>query len=131
MAPALTLEIKWGINLQAFLGLMVWWVCIAQNAFTSTSGARRLRGSFSIIRLKVSSSRLFPFLKSLSKLFKKSLFLEDPIFGDEGIQRILDYSLLGWFTSSYASVWCYRGNVENPMWAYVVTIKSSRHNYIS
>ena len=42
--------------------------CRSQNAFTSTSGSGRLRGSFSIILSEVSC--LFSFFKSLSKLFK-------------------------------------------------------------
>ena len=42
--------------------------CRSQNAFTSTSGSGRLRGSFSIILPEVSC--FFSFFKSLSKLFK-------------------------------------------------------------
>ena len=61
----------------------------SQNAFTSASGARQLHRSFSIILPRVSSSCLFPFFQSLSKLFKRVLFVEYPSFGDKRIQRIL------------------------------------------
>ena len=61
----------------------------SQNAFTSGTGARRLRGSFSIILTKVSC--LFPFLKNLSVLFKELLLVEYPIFEDEDVQKILLY----------------------------------------
>ena len=73
----------------------------SQSMFISASGVRWLRVSFSNILFKVSC--LFPFLRGLSMLFKKLLFVEYPIFGDEGIQRILllGYRLCGWFTSSY------------------------------
>ena len=54
----------------------------SQNEFTSASGARRLRGSFNIIRHKVSC--LVSFFKSLSMLLKL-LLVEYPRFGDEGI----------------------------------------------
>ena len=61
----------------------------SQNAFTSASGARQLHRSFSIILPRVSSSCLFPFFQSLSKLSKRVLFVEYPSFGDKRIQRIL------------------------------------------
>ena len=61
----------------------------SQNAFTSASGARQLHRSFSIILPRVSSSCLFPFFQSLSKLFKRVLSVEYPSFGDKRIQRIL------------------------------------------
>ena len=62
----------------------------SQNVFTSTSGARRLRCSFStILRFLPKVSCLFSFFKSLSKSFEKPLFVAYPSFRDKGIRRIL------------------------------------------
>ena len=89
----------------------------------SPLGARRLRWSFSIIlRFLPKVSCLFSFFKSLSTQVSEA----------KEFQRILllSYRFCGGLRVLIVSVWCYR-NIENPMWADVVTSESALHNHLS